>query len=71
MSIYGIVHFLQGGRASLAEGSSLSSDEQMRVIALLREHLMDNEEQALYSSESKNSEAPVVDTEDQRIGLLH
>ena len=41
MSVYGFVHLLQGGRVSLAEGTSLTGEEQMRIVALLREHLMD------------------------------
>ena len=41
MSVYGFVHLLQGGRVSLAEGTPLTDEEQMRTVALLREHLMD------------------------------
>jgi len=41
MSVYGFVHLLQGGRVSLAEGTPLTDEEQMRIVALLREHLMD------------------------------
>jgi len=41
MSVYGFVHLLQGGRVSLAEGTPLTDDEQIRTVAILREHLMD------------------------------
>jgi len=41
MSVYGFVHLLQGGRVSLAEGTPLTDDEQARIVAILREHLMD------------------------------
>jgi len=41
MSVYGFVHLLQGGRVSLAEGTHLTDDEQIRTVAILREHLMD------------------------------
>ena len=41
MSVYGVIHLLQGGRVSLAEGTPLTDEEQMRTVAILREHLMD------------------------------
>jgi len=41
MSVYGLVHLLQGGGVSLAEGTPLSDEEQARTVAILREHLMD------------------------------
>jgi len=41
LSVYGVIHLLQGGRVSLAEGTPLTDEEQMRTVAILREHLMD------------------------------
>jgi len=41
MSVYGLVHLLQGGRVSLVDGSPLTDEEQARTVAVLREHLMD------------------------------
>jgi len=70
MSVYGFVHLLQGGRLSLAEGSPLTNEEQMRTVALLREHLMDvgddNAEGLEDSGNASNevvSERPDIDLE--------
>ncbi|KAF5350026.1 hypothetical protein D9756_009155 [Leucocoprinus leucothites] len=41
LSIYGLAHMISGNKNSLAEGSVLSHNEQQRIVALLREHLMD------------------------------
>jgi len=41
MLVYGLVHLLQGSHVSLAEGSSLTDEEQIRTVAILREHLID------------------------------
>ncbi|KAJ3572292.1 hypothetical protein NP233_g3175 [Leucocoprinus birnbaumii] len=41
LSVYGLLHFFQGNRASLAEGSLLTAQDQARIVAILREHLMD------------------------------
>ena len=41
LSIYGFVHLSQGGGVSLAEGTPLSDEEQVRTVVILREHLMD------------------------------
>ena len=41
MSVYGLVHLLQGGRVSLVDGSPLTDEEQARTVAVLREHLID------------------------------
>ncbi|KAF9443378.1 hypothetical protein P691DRAFT_764326 [Macrolepiota fuliginosa MF-IS2] len=41
LSIYGLIHAFTRGQVSLADGQALSSVEQSRTIALLREHLMD------------------------------
>ncbi|KAF9446638.1 hypothetical protein P691DRAFT_761439 [Macrolepiota fuliginosa MF-IS2] len=41
LSVYGLIHSLQKGLVSLAEGPTLSSSEQAHIVALLHEHLMD------------------------------
>lgn len=41
LSIYGLAHHLKRNTTSLAEGQILSVEEQARIVALLREHLLD------------------------------
>jgi len=61
MSVYGFVHLLQGGRVSLAEGTPLTDEEQMRIVALLREHLMDvGDDNAKGLEDSGNASNEVV-----------
>jgi len=65
MSVYGLVHLLQGGRVSLAEGTPLTDEEQMRIVALLREHLMDvgdDNVEGLVDSGNGSNEAGVVES---------
>ncbi|KAJ3565962.1 hypothetical protein NP233_g7304 [Leucocoprinus birnbaumii] len=43
LSVYGFVHTMTGVKPSLTDGErNISSEEQARIIALLREHLMDS-----------------------------
>ncbi|KXN83768.1 hypothetical protein AN958_01095 [Leucoagaricus sp. SymC.cos] len=41
LSIYGLAHLITGNKTSLAEGSTMTADEQRHFLAQLREHLMD------------------------------
>ena len=64
MSVYGFVHLLQGGRVSLAEGTPLTGDEQIRTVAILREHLMDvghHNAEGLDESTNGSNEAEVIE----------
>ena len=66
MSVYGFVHLLQGGRVSLAEGTPLTNGEQMRTVAILREHLMDvgdHDAEGLVESTNGSNEAGVIESQ--------
>jgi len=67
MSVYGLVHLLQGGRVSLAEGTPLTDEEQVRTVAILREHLMDvgdHDAEGLAESGNRSNEAGVIESEE-------
>lgn len=66
MSVYGLVHLLQGSRVSLAEGSSLTDEEQIRTVAILREHLMDvgdPDAEGLAESSDVSNELGVIESQ--------
>jgi len=70
MSVYGLVHLLQGGGVSLAEGTPLSDEEQARTVAILREHLMDvGDHDTVNIAESGNAlnEAGVIEIQEDQM----
>jgi len=69
MSVYGFVHLLQGGRVSLAEGTPLTDEEQMRTVALLREHLMNVEDDNAEGLEDSGNGSNEVVSERRDIDL--
>ena len=67
MSVYGLVHLLQGGRVSLTEGTPLIDEEQARTVAILREHLMDvgdHDAEGLGESGNVSNEAGVIESQE-------
>ncbi|XP_006457527.1 hypothetical protein AGABI2DRAFT_123388 [Agaricus bisporus var. bisporus H97] len=58
LSIYGIVHLFQRRRSLVDGGYTLSAEEQSRTIAVLREHLLDdnNDIEANGASEEKTKD---------------
>jgi len=67
MSVYGFIHLLQGGRVSLAEGTPLTDEEQVRTVAILREHLMDvgdHNAEGLAESNNGSNEAGVIEPQE-------
>jgi len=70
LSVYGFVHLLQGGRVSLAEGTPLTNEEQMRTVAILREHLMDvgdHDAESLAESTNGSNEAGVIESQETQV----
>ena len=67
MSVYGLVHLLQGGRVSLAEGTPLTGEERARIVAILREHLMDvgdHDAEGLVKSGNVSDEAEIIESQE-------
>jgi len=67
MSVYGLVHLLQGGRVSLTEGTPLADEEQARTVAILREHLMDvgdHDAEGLTEPGNGSIEAGVIESQE-------
>ena len=67
MSVYGLVHLLQGGGVSLAEGTSLTDEEQARLVAILREHLMDvgdHNTEGLAESGNGSNEVEMIESQE-------
>jgi len=72
MSVYGLVHLLQGGRVSLVDGTPLTDEEQARTVAILQEHLMDvgdDNAEALVKLGNASNEAGMINSQKQEIDL--
>jgi hypothetical protein len=67
LSIYGLIHLFQSRRSLVDGGYTLSAEEQSRTIAVLREHLLDEDDRDMEAGEVDEDK----DQDDEERRKLH